>query len=335
MSSRSILGLMYTMRGLRSLGEDPAPVLARYGLDLDRLDPGARVERSLELRILVEVAEQLRDPMAGLKTGPFFGFAGYGPLSMLLLTCADVREAILSGVRYQRLTYLYSTIRFEEEESGLSVLSLAPLPLPWRAFRFRVDGEMSGTFKLVNDIQKTIGTELRPQRVDMPYPRPAEAAQYEAHFGCPVRWDQKEGRFWIDQALMNLKFPTHDPAAHALYRNLCDQQLVDQQRELDNLSHKVLLHLELFEGRPPDAGRIAEFFGLAERSLRRRLAQEGSSLRGLVASARQNKAQQLLRHSELSVEAIAERLGYSEPAAFIHAFERWTGMSPSRYRAER
>lgn len=334
MSSRSILGLMYTMQGLRSLGEDPGPVLARYGLDLDKLDPAARIDRSLELRIHAEVAEQLRDPMVGLKTGPFFGFAGYGPFSMLLLTCADVREAFTSGVEFQRLTYLYSNLRFEEGATH-SAPCLQPLPLAPRAFRFRIDGEMSGTYKLLRDIQKSIGVDIKPARVDMPYTRPAEAAQYEAHFECPVRWEQDEGRFWLANELLRLRFATHDPSAHALYRRLCAQQLVDQQKELETLRDKVLLHLELFEGAPPNAERLAQYFGLSERSLRRRLAEEGSSLRELTAQARREKAQHLLRHTQLSVEAIAEQLGYAEPAAFIHAFERWQGTSPTRFRQQK
>lgn len=332
MTSRSILGLMYTMQGLRALGEDPAPVLARYGLDLDRLDPAARIDRSLELRIHAEVAEHLRDPLAGLKTGRFFGFAGYGPLAMLLLTCADVRDAFLTGLHYQRLTYLYSTLSFEEGATQ-SALCLTPLPLPRRAFRFRVDGEMAGTYKLMMDIQASIGAALQPLRVDMPYPRPPEAQKYEAHFGCPVRWGEAQGRFWLRNEHLSVRFPSHDPAAHALYRGLCEQALVDQQKELDTLAAKVLLHLELLDERMPGAERVARFFGLAERSLRRRLAEEGTSFRALVADARYRKARHLLRHTALSVETIAERLGYAEPAAFIHAFQRWSGRSPQRYRA--
>src|SRR6516225_8974396 len=49
----------------------------------------------------------LSDPLVGLKMGNFFGLAGYGPLVMLLMTCATAYEALQTGVRYQRLTYLY------------------------------------------------------------------------------------------------------------------------------------------------------------------------------------------------------------------------------------
>lgn len=36
------LGLMYTLQGLHELGEDVSPVLARYGLDREKLDPAGR-----------------------------------------------------------------------------------------------------------------------------------------------------------------------------------------------------------------------------------------------------------------------------------------------------
>ena len=107
MSNRSILGLLYILRGLRELGEDIAPVLDRYGIDLNKVDPTARIERSLELKIYVEVAYRLKDPLAGLKVGTFFGFAGYGPLTMLLMTCANSYEALKIGIRYQQLTFLF------------------------------------------------------------------------------------------------------------------------------------------------------------------------------------------------------------------------------------
>lgn len=334
MGSRSILGLMYTMQGLRQLGEDPAPVLARYGLDLDRLDPAARIDRALELQIHAEVAERLRDPLAGLKSGRFFGFAGYGPLAMLLLTCANGREAIELGVRYQRLTYLYSSLSFEPGEP-LSAVVLAPLPLPPRAFRFRIDGEAVGTCKLMQDIGHAVGQDLRPESVDLPYPRPREAQAYEAHFGCPVRFGGRQARIWLRSERLRQHFPSHDPAAHALYRGLCEQLLVQQQSAPDQFGQKVLLHLELFKDKLPAAARVARFFGMAERSFRRRLGEEGTSYRALVNLTLYARAQHLLRDTRLPVEAVAARLGYAEPAAFIHAFQRWSGTTPLAYRGAR
>lgn len=334
MSTRSVLGMLYTLRGLRDLGEDVEPVLARFGLDLERLDPSARIDRALELRIYMELAEHLKDPLTGLRTGNFFGFTGYGPLTMLLMTCNNAYEAIQAGIRYQQLTYLFGSLRFEPGRD-LSMLVLTPLRLPEKAYRFRVDGEASGTYKLVRDMQATLGLAINAERIDLPYPRPPEARAYEEHYNCNVTFgESSEVRYWIRNDHLNVRFPTADATAHALFRSQCDQQLAEQEAtRLDRLSEKVTAHLELFTGSYPSAGEVAGAFDIAERSLRRQLSAEGSSYRALLDTVRFRKAQQLLLGSRLPVEAIAQQLGYAESAAFIHAFQRWAGKSPAAFRS--
>lgn len=176
MSTRSILGLIYMVQGLQQLGHDPEPILQRHGLSLAQLDPTTRIERSRELRIYADLSGSMQDPLIGLKLGGFYGLAGYGPLVMLLMTCATAYEALQVGVKYQRLTYLYGTLRLEPGEH-MSALILDPMTMGHKAFRFRVDGEVAGTFKLVKDMQATMGLNLKPERVDMPYPKPPEAAR--------------------------------------------------------------------------------------------------------------------------------------------------------------
>lgn len=331
MSTRSILGLIYMVQGLKQMGEDPEPVLARHGLSLAQLDPSTRIERSREMRIYADLAATVKDPLVGLRLGGFYGLAGYGPLIMLLMTCATAYEAFQVGIRYQDLTYLFGTLRFEPGDK-LSALVLTPMPMTPHAFRFRVDGEVSGTYKLVRDMQLTLGVDIHAERIDMPYPRPPEAADYEAYFGCPVRFGETEARFWLRNEHLQLRLPSADPNAHAMYRAMCDQQLVAQATSTETLAERVLTHLGLFSGSYPDAEEVARALGLSERSLRRALSEEGQSFRDLLAEARYTKAQHLLRHTTLPIEAIAQQLGYAESAAFIHAFQRWAGMSPSAFR---
>lgn len=331
MACRSILGLIATLDGLRKGGEDIAPVLARHGLDLDHVDPTALIDRALELRIYSEVVEVLRDPLAGLKAGSNFGIGSYGPFIMLVMTCATVYEAFRTGVAYQRLTYLYGTLRLEPGERA-SRLVLTPLPLPPRVFRFRVDGEVSGTLKLVRDLQMTFGLDLSPERIDMPYPRPAEADAYEALFRCPVHWGETEARIHIPNAYLQLRFPTADANAHRAYRAQCDQLLRQLEANSESFRDRVLAQLTLFSGGLPAAAEVAAGLGMSERSFRRRLTEEDTSFRALVDEVRYGKARALLRESRLPVEAIALQLGYSEAAGFIHAFRRWSGQTPAAWR---
>lgn len=333
MSTRSILGLIYMVQGLQQLGEDPGPVLRKHGLDPAQLDPGTRIERTRELRIYADLADQLHDPMVGLRLGGFYGLAGYGPLVMLIMTCANAWEAFQMGVKYQRLTYLFGTLRLEPGER-LSALVLSPMAMAPRALRFRVDGEVSGTYKMVRDMQATMGLDIHAERIDMPYPRPPQAAEYEAYFNAPVRFGETEARFWLRNEHLQLRFPSADPAAHAMYRSLCDQQLQSQQADEAHtgMADRVLTHLGLFNGEFPSVDEVARAFDLSERSLRRQLADEGKSFRDLLAQARHAKALHLLDRSTLPVESIAQQLGYAESAAFIRAFQRWQGTTPARWR---
>jgi AraC-like DNA-binding protein len=68
------------------------------------------------------------------------------------------------------------------------------------------------------------------------------------------------------------------------------------------------------------------------RTLKRRLADQGTSFSALLDEVRRDRATLLLRAGELSVDEIGARLGYSDPANFARAFRRWTGSSPRAFR---
>ena len=96
-----------------------------------------------------------------------------------------------------------------------SALVLSPVQLPARAYRFRVDGELSGTYKLLRDMQATLGVDIHPERIEIPYPEPPEARAYETHFRCPVTFGAgSDVRALIRNDHLHLRFPTADAAAH-------------------------------------------------------------------------------------------------------------------------
>ena len=335
MSSRPIIGLIYTLRGLQTIGENIQPVLDQFGLDLDTIDPAAPIERSLELEVLAALAGHLKDPLAGLKAGEYFGLAGYGPFVMLLMSCENAYEAFQTGIRYQELTFLTGRLRIEPGEKS-SALVLTPLPLPDKVSRFRIDGELSGTFKLIKDLQLSLGLNLSPERIEMPYPEPPEKAAYEKHFRCPVTFGAgHEARAWIPNQYLQIKSPTADPVAHRVYRDQCDQLLVSRQKNrAEGAVARVVNHLKLFSGDYPAIGSVANALGVAERTLRRQLADEGTSFRKVLDQVRYEKASELLKSTAMPVEQMARQMGYREPASFIRAFQRWSGTSPAAFRRQ-
>jgi AraC-like DNA-binding protein len=82
------------------------------------------------------------------------------------------------------------------------------------------------------------------------------------------------------------------------------------------------------------AANLTRLFNLHERTLRRRLAKEGATLRSLASEARRELAYHLLRDTDLPVSDIAAILRYSDVSVFARAFRRWSRTSPRQWRTE-
>lgn len=82
----------------------------------------------------------------------------------------------------------------------------------------------------------------------------------------------------------------------------------------------------------PSLTRMAAHMCMSPRTLKRRLQAHGVRFRQLLDRARFRESARLLEQSELTVEQIALRLGYSSPANFSRAFRRWAGHPPGVYR---
>jgi AraC-like DNA-binding protein len=77
---------------------------------------------------------------------------------------------------------------------------------------------------------------------------------------------------------------------------------------------------------------VARELGMGSRTLRRRLADQGLIYKEIVEDVRHKLALHYMRDKRISLKQMAYLLGYSDLAAFNHAFHRWTGSSPRDYR---
>ena len=333
MSTRSVLGLIYTLEGLKACGITVEPTLKKYGMSLDKISPDAEIERSLELQIYKELAEQFNDPLIGLKIGRGMSLAGYGQFIMVLMAAENAWEALKTGIRYQQLTYLFGHMSLETGERE-SAITITPVPLPAACQRFLIDRDISGTFQLVEDIQQNIGSSLDPVRIEMPYPEPDNAEAYEKRFRCPVAFGKDKVKAVIRTQDLAIRFPGANRTAYALYQKQCEKMIQAREENAGQLATSIKSYLGLFTSDLPKAEDAAMTFGVSERTLRRKLSAEGTTFRKILDDVRSSKARDLLINTQLTIESIAHELGYAEAAAFVHAFRRWENTSPAQYRQQ-
>lgn len=81
------------------------------------------------------------------------------------------------------------------------------------------------------------------------------------------------------------------------------------------------------------AATIARLFSMHRRTLHRHLRTEGRAFRQVANEVRFEIACELLESTDLALSQIAAVLRYSELSAFTRAFRRWSGQTPSAWRA--
>jgi AraC-like DNA-binding protein len=72
---------------------------------------------------------------------------------------------------------------------------------------------------------------------------------------------------------------------------------------------------------------------MSRSTLRRRLREQGTTLRALLQEVRQDHALRYLRQQDVSIDEIAYLVGYDDSTAFHKAFRKWTGATPAELRA--
>ena len=80
--------------------------------------------------------------------------------------------------------------------------------------------------------------------------------------------------------------------------------------------------------------RVAALMVMHRKTLHRFLRQEGTTFEAELDRTRRNLAEQMLDSSVVPVGEIARVLGYSSPANFARAFNRWHGVPPTAWRRE-
>ena len=125
------------------------------------------------------------------------------------------------------------------------------------------------------------------------------------------------------------------PQANELTAKACERQcsaLLARRRPRPGVAGQVRDQLVPLAGRRPGIEVVAANLHSSSRTLRRRLAREGTSFRSLAEEVTMGLAEEFLSNGTMTVEDVAVRLGYSEAASFTRAFARRHGIPPGEYR---
>ncbi|HEX8786564.1 MAG TPA: AraC family transcriptional regulator [Telluria sp.] len=322
---------------LSAQGLDPNAMFAQAGLAwFEQCN-----QRAADLLELSDQFSQLWEQLALVAGDPLIGFrisasdplSWLGVLGHLMLASPTLRQAGDSLMRYMPLVspVVRPTIepRADRVRVGLNLVGGART-VPQQRYDF--------TWNLLLNTLRFVGgrPDLKPVLVEYAYPPPASdgVERYAAQFGCPVRFGAPANALEFADADITAPIPTANPlAAEGLFRML-DERLAQAERSSFAARVREMLPAMVDQGgalRDAVARRLA----ISERTLQRRLADEGTDFSTLVDEVRRTIAQQYLGSDRISVKNLSYKLGFSDPSAFHRACLRWFGKAPGEFQQDR
>lgn len=303
--------------------------LADTGLDFALVaNPGAEIDAAQELALLRNLHNAFTDrPGIGLAIGLRYQLTTYGIWSFALLSSPTLRSAASLGLRYLDLTYTFHAMHLEEVGAEAHLL-LDDSAVPADIRRFVLERDLGG---LLASLDGLSNARIALRRACFRGPPPDDISLYVAELGVQPLFNQPDNRFVFDGSVLDQPLPGANPQLARHCEEQC-QALLARRRVCSGIAGQIRDRLLSRPGQLPDMAQVADELHMSQRTLRRRLDEQGTSFRALLDEVRQSLAEELLRTSGIRLEEIAERLGYGEMSNFIHAFRRWKGITPRQFR---
>jgi AraC-like DNA-binding protein len=317
---------------------------ARLGLDAEALLVAADLRREQvydpDARLPADAADALwrhayaaaGDPRLALHAAESLPFGAYKTIDFVAAHAPTVGEGLRRVARYFPLVDARAHLEIVEGDatSPVSVEMQSPLGSvapPAQEYTLAA---------LVLRSRASAGVAWALAAVEFTFPRPAEAAEHERIFACPVRFGQARTRLEIPRASWSLPVRGADPALSSVLEDHAQRLVAELPTEDGALLTRLRAVLrEELRGGDASIGHVARRLALGERTLQRRLEELGVGFVDVLAEIRGELAREYLREPGMSLAEVAWLLGFSDQSAFTRAFKRWTGVTPGAWRGAR
>ncbi|MCM0613979.1 AraC family transcriptional regulator [Marinobacter sediminum] len=315
---------------LHTIGLDERDLLLRVGLDPARLNSTElRVSQAQASEFVTRAIIESGEPGLGIMLAGELKLPLHGALGTAVMSSRSLNEALELMTRYLmlRAPHLQVTKRQAGSNAWYTVscdTDLGPLQA------FIMDAMLFGCVSM--GVQLT-GAVVEGSRILRQGPEPTYFHRFRRVISVPVEYGAAEDALVIPVSQLDLPIRFTDDQLAASSRAQCEEALRQLTKDA-GFACRVRRVIETSHPFPPKLTRVAGTLFMSERTLKRRLQEENASFQNLVDQVRLARAGELLRNTGMNLRQIADSLGYADAANFTRAFKRWTGTSPSRYRAQ-
>ena len=315
---------------VKSAGLPVAPILKRVGVTPELV---AEPERGLSVRsqiaLLDEAAIALKDDCIGFTLARDFDPREIGLLYYVMASSPTLGDALKRVARYSRITN--EALVFEYREGNRLNINLSYSGVPRHSDRHQIEFCMFAALRICRVLT---GQNLVPQYFSIAHHRSGDISEMARFVGTKVEFGADADWFALNAEARGLPVIHADNYLNDLLLKHCEAALADRLGDVSPLRTRVenAISSLLPHGRAL-VGEVARTLGMSERTLGRKIADEGLNFTEILQQLRRDLAVRYLGDRKLHVSKIAWLLGFREVSAFTHACKRWTGKTPRQMRA--
>jgi AraC-like DNA-binding protein len=305
------------MQILEDVGIDPAGMVR----------PDWRIPHNLMNELMHSAVEATEDEAFGLHAAEQLQPQVLHGLGLAWLASDTVYDGLRRLVRFGKLISTGANLSLEEEGDLVHLQVDRTLQID----NFVYAGRDYSVGMIVRMCRLTLGEFIAPVSIEMERPVPDEPERWEYMLASKVVFDAPTTRITWSKSDIEDPLVTGDPGL-ARVNDEQTQAYLDSFLAQSTSREVVLRIVERLPDGPPNQQQIAEDMNVSNRTLQRKLKEEGTSFMDLLQDTRLQLARKYLRQPGRSVVETAYLLGFSEPSTFSRAFKRWTGVAPAEYR---
>lgn len=293
----------------------------------ERPEPDARLSVSEYEALILRAHVLAKEPALSVYYGLQMRVSAHGYLGFAAMTARTLGASLDLVQRFTPTRTTALSLRLEDDysvdEVALTIDEHADFGKARGPVLFAL---IIGLWKIADDLT---GRELTG-RCEIACEEPAHFDRFVHLFPTRPEFGAPATRVIFARDLLDAPLVRADLEAQRLARAECEREL--DRLFADDEPARVRALLPRPHGGFHGEDEVAKRLAMSARTLKRRLAEHGTTFTALLEEARTRRAITLLADVRRGVEAVALDLGYSDAANFSRAFKRWTNESPGRFR---
>ena len=311
----------------RTLDAEGVPherIFRQIEMDPARLNQGSnRYSQDVLSRLWRAAVAETADPHFGLKVAGYIRPSTFHVVGYAMSCSATLGDALHRFARYAKLISSSVTVALTDAPGRLRV-----------QVNIETDGEPP-IAQTVDAVLASIvcfsgwisGEDIAPAEVHFKHERLGDSKEYARVLKCPVLFNQKEDCIVFDAADMARPVLSADEQLAASLDSMAISQVAQMSGRFSRKVRECLL--KQFASGAVSKRATAQLMCMTDRTLLRRLKEEGTTFQEVLDRLREELACEHLRRTDVTVQDISSMLGFSDASTFSRAFKRWTGRRPS------